>query len=314
MQQTSIYNSKLKGISSFTLNSNGLIKECLLSEYNPVETEYGILIPQYDNSDVRRKYTNSISFYESGAIKSICLHEQTPIVTSAGTFPAELVTFYESGKIKRIFPLNGKISGYWSEEDEYKLAEDFFFNLDIGNLKTKVISIHFYEESFIKSLTLWPQEILEIASSAGTISTRTGISFYRDGKIKSLEPAQPTLVKTPIGKISAFNTAAIGITGDNNSLSFDEKGQIKSIVTSTDIITVRHGWEVNVYGPGYRPSMLDLTKNEVVPLNIHFEEGTVSFSNDDLKYNVNDYEFSIKHVPQFLNIKCGNCDSCTLCG
>ena len=35
---------------------------------------------------------------------------------------AEQVSFYESGALKRIFPLNGTLSGYWTQEDEAKLA------------------------------------------------------------------------------------------------------------------------------------------------------------------------------------------------
>ncbi len=307
--------NSLKGIETYSTYPSGLTQDCMLSEYNEVETAYGVLVPQYDNSEVRRKFTKSLSFYESGQIKSISLHNQTVIDTPAGTLPAELITFYESGAIKRIFPLNGKISGYWSEKDEYSMAEIVTFDLHFGKLTTKIICVHFYENGSINSLTLWPGDSLKIPSPAGAINTRIGLSLYPDGSIKSLEPDHPIIVDTPIGKISAFDTAAIGIHGDTNSLCFNENGSIKSIVTSSDIVRVHKNSKMMIYSPGFRPSMLDSTKNELVPLRLYFQNKSIALGeNTNDTYDMDGCAITIKYIPELLNSKCGNCESCNACG
>jgi hypothetical protein len=38
-----------------------------------------------------------------------------------------LITFYEDGSIESLFPLNGQISAFWSEEEEGALARKFDF-------------------------------------------------------------------------------------------------------------------------------------------------------------------------------------------
>jgi hypothetical protein len=45
-----------------------------------------------------------------------------------GTYPAELVTFYESGNSKRFFPLNGKISAFGARRTRKNLTKSFIFS------------------------------------------------------------------------------------------------------------------------------------------------------------------------------------------
>ncbi|MCX7921890.1 MAG: hypothetical protein N3B21_07765 [Clostridia bacterium] len=312
------YNSKLgllKGIESYSMYDNGVLKECILNEYNELETMYGTLIPQYDNSEARRKYVKSLSFYGGGQLQSISLEKQIDIKTPAGTFPAELITFYQSGSIKRLFPLNGKITGYWTEKDEYNLAKGLAVSFPFGSLTKKIIGIQFYKSGEIKSLTLWPDERVEIPSPAGMINTRIGLSFYPGGSIKSLEPESPVVVNTEIGEIYAYDSSAVGINGDINSLCFYEKGNIESLVTSTDIITVQCNGKTITYGPSFRPSLLDYNKNEIVPLRLYFKDGFIMFEDAGNKaYDISECNFTIKHLPELLNLGCGDCSNCTACG
>ncbi len=303
-----------KEIVGYSEYPDGQLKECMLGACNEVQTPCGILVPQYDNGDMRRKYTKSLSFYKSGAVESISLHKQTPVNTPLGIIPAELITFYESGAVKRIFPLNGKISGYWSENDEYGLAQEFEFSFPFGTIRAKIIGVQFYEAGTVKSLTFWPGESIEIPTRVGIIKTRIGMSLYPDGQIKSLEPAQPVSVCTPIGEITAFNTAAIGINGDVNSLCFDKSGVIKSLVTSSDIITVIKDSKSKIFGPGLQPSLLDSMKNEILPLNLRFQDNYVFLSEgSSLGYNINEHSFVIKHLSELLMRNCGSCESCSGC-
>ena len=49
-------------------------------------------------------------YYDNGGIKSIYAQEPVKIKTSIGIIKAEFITFYESGAIKRIFPVYGGTS------------------------------------------------------------------------------------------------------------------------------------------------------------------------------------------------------------
>ncbi len=88
--------SEIKGITSFTTYDSGELKECRLEEYNLISTKYGDFVPQYGDPGIRRKQLKALSFYKSGKIRSISLERQTEISTSIGTFPAELITFFET--------------------------------------------------------------------------------------------------------------------------------------------------------------------------------------------------------------------------
>ncbi|MDP4182358.1 MAG: hypothetical protein Q8942_14870 [Bacillota bacterium] len=304
----------INGISTCDFYENGQIKEFALDTYNEISTEFGILAAQYNDSNLRKKFTKSLSFYKNGSLKSIALNEQTKIKTPAGIFPAELLVFYESGAIKRLFPLNGKITGYWSEEDEYELAPILFLNLSFGKIKTKVISIYFYETGEIKGITLWPKDQLKVLTPAGLVTVRIGITFYPDGSIKSMEPNIPVSVNTPIGKLEAFNSSAIGIHGDSNSLCFSSNGRLKSLMTSTDKVIVRDNTgKVISYEPSLKPNMFDLGKMELHPLNIEFFDNKVRFENIH-EHEIENCSFQISQSSAILGVSgCGDCSSCNSC-
>lgn len=265
MKELSTKYGTVKGIVSVQYYRTGEIESCVVEERNELDTSYGKLIPQYEDDGVRRKYTSSLSFYRDGALKSITLQQATVINTLVGPISAEHVILYPSGNVKRVFPLNGKITGYWTEEDEYGLAEDNTFVFPMGEVRAKVIGVYFYDGGEVKSLTIWPQERLRIHSPIGTIEVRYGMSFYSDGQLLSCEPANPTPVKTPIGTMAAFDTTAIGVNADQNSLSFTTSGSIQSLVTSLNQVevTTKDG-SVYVFTPDMIPSLFNPDKMDIL--------------------------------------------------
>jgi hypothetical protein len=306
---------ELRGISGLELFADGSIQACMVQERNELETPYGLLVPQYDDGNVRRKYTDSISFYKNSNIKSIALHQQTAIQTSIGLFPAELITFYESGKLKRLFPLNGKITGYWTEENEYELSQEYDFQFIFGNFQANIISIYYYENDAVKGLTFWPTVSVSISTPVGKIDTRIGLSLYPNGKLKSLEPHTPLLVNTPIGNIEAYDPQPIGIHGDNNSLVFYDDGRIKSLISSNVMVSISDpNGKKAIYGPQLKPSLLDDSSMDVIPLHIDFSDGTVGIGNKLLThYEMDKYSFAINTLPKMLSNKCKDCSMCESC-
>ena len=101
-----------------------------------LSTPYGDLAPQYEAEDMGRRQLNPFYFYKNGAIKSVPLQTQTLLRTPVGGIPAELVIFYESGSVKRIFPLDGKLSGFWTAKNEFELAEEMTVESPIGSLRS----------------------------------------------------------------------------------------------------------------------------------------------------------------------------------
>lgn len=301
----------LKALSWSSSHDNGQIRDCVINEKIDLDTPLGILTPQYEHAGVRRKHTYSVSFYENGKIRRIALNEQTYVQTPVGSLPAELITFYETGSIKRLFPLNGLISGYWDEDDEYGLAPELTLDLPIGSFKTKAIGIAFYEDGAVRSLTLWPREMLAIQTPIGKQNIRTGFALYRNGCIKSFEPARPVPVTTPIGLITAYDTNATGITGDMNSFVFTDDGRIKSLTTSNTQITVTGPGGTKIFSPLY---IREMAAHELFfqPLKIEFDKGKVRFNGQD-EYLIKECSFKPEPFARTAKKSCSDCSSCKQC-
>ncbi len=290
------------------LYANGAVLSCSPCDEFIFKIDAGELVPQYSTDDLRRKTVQSLHFYENGTLKSVPLEKTTPVFTPAGIISAEMVTFYESGKIKRVFPLNGKLSGYWAQEDEAALAEVITVSTPLGPVSAKVISLCFYEDGGLRSLTLWPGDSLTVKLPQGSFKTRVGISFGPDGKVKSLEPDEPAFVKTPIGSITAYDPDAVGINGDSNSLVFAENGNISQVVsTLTSITAVSVDGRKYVFTPKYRESLCGDGETEVIPMIVNFDEEGVLVRHTPEAEPVNmhfaDYEFSTApFLPQLNNM------------
>jgi len=234
-------------------HDNGALKSCAPAGPALLATPLGALPVQHSTDDLRRRTVQALYFHEDGSIKHLPLETPTEISTPAGPLLAELVTFHENGALARVFPLNGKLSGYWTQEDEGRLAGPVTLATPLGTVTAKILGASFYLEGALHSLTLWPGEILDVATPAGRIATRIGLSFRPDGTLRSVEPARPQPVATPVGMVQAFDLDACGIHGDANSLAFAPDGVVSGVATSlTQLIAVGRDGAERRFTPGSR--------------------------------------------------------------
>jgi hypothetical protein len=271
----------LSGVEFRTLYSNGKTDGCLVNRENTLETPYGKLIPQYEAEDMGRRPVKPFYFYKNGAIKSIALQTQSLIRTPVGGVPAELVTFHESGSIKRVFPLDGHLSGFWTSKNEFELAETVTIESPVGSLSAKFIGLQFYESGALKSVTLWPGESLMIASPVDSMRVRTGIAFYEDGRVRSLEPAGIVKVQTPVGIMTAYDNDPQGIHGDLNSLQFSPDGSVEALKTTSEeiIVTDQLGNE-HLFAPALKDNPCGTERKVIVPMKVAFSEGRIIIEGD----------------------------------
>jgi hypothetical protein len=303
----------LRGCREVENAPDGEVKCCNFSEENRLETDCGILTPQYGPEDVRKKYIKALSFFPNGQIQRVALEKQTEIQSPIGDFPAELLTFYKGGEINRIFPLNGKISGFWTEQDEEQLAVPLHFSFYFGEFTAKIISIHFYQSGNIQSITLFPGEIIDLQTPVGKLKVRTGLSLYENGALQSVEPAAPSLISTKVGTLHAFDSNCIGISADRNSLRFDEKGNVVQMKSATDKIIIQTpNAQLETIIPMEKPDPLNDNATVTIPLKIEFQDTTVSlFDSEPHIYSLEDSAFTILQIP--LISSCVDCSSCSQC-
>lgn len=267
----------------------------IFTERMEIKTPVGVIIPQHSVDDHGRRVLKPVNFYDNGNIKKAPLQEAADIETKYGKISAELVMFYDDETLKKLFPLNGKLSGYWSEKDEYTLAENLELQLPCGTIKAKIINLVFYKNGNIKSITLWPQETVEVKTPLGTMRIRVGISFYEDGSVKSVEPAEPYTVETKIGPISAYDNDPEGIMGDINSLQFNNQGEVTALSTTQNAIILRNeaGGEVR-YSPYKKESLCSENVAVTIPLQIEFTGETVRFNHSaSEEYNLSECAFEV---------------------
>lgn len=311
MEKLSTKYGELTAVSYIETYPDGNIRGCVVTEKNEIETMYGVMVPQYLNDEERRKHINSLKFHHNGNLQSISLHEQTQIETPLGTFPAEYITFYEDGSLRSIFPLNGKLSGYWTEEKEYALAEEFTFNFPFGQFTQKIISIKFYQNGAVRSITFWPKDCVKIQSPLGEVWVQIGLELYPNGQLKSFEPYDAMLVDTPIGKILAYDQDALGIHGDSNSIRFYEDGTLASIITSTDKIEVTDkDGNKKEYQPSLIPNWCNESIMQPVPMVIEFIDNKARFNKSCKdEYDIKEYNFKIETIYD-ISSTCGSCSDC----
>lgn len=240
-------------------------------------TQHGRFTPQHTSDDLRKREIQPVGYHECGTVKSIPLETQTTVTTPGGEMPAELVTFHENGVLNRVFPLNGRLSGYWSQEDEAGLAVPVQLNTPVGPVTAIIISVGFYDTGALRSLTLWPGETVCIETPAGVIESRIGVCFTPDGQLRSVEPARPLSIQTPAGDIKAFDPDAVGVNGDCNSLVFDRDGTVMSVTTTlTKLTAVHENGTTTSFTPQTRESLCGDSETEVVPMTLGFDPARVS--------------------------------------
>ncbi|MDP8306423.1 MAG: hypothetical protein RAO75_07985 [Candidatus Chlorobium antarcticum] len=264
---------ELSGFTFRELASNSKMDGGFMTEYNELQSPLGNLVPQYEAEDMGRRSVKPICFYKDGSLKSLPLQSQTILQTPAGPMPAELVTFYRSGAIKRIFPLDGKLSGFWSWENEFKLAVEIAFSTSSGTFATKIIAAQFYESGALKSITLWPGQRITVNTPLGSFNARKGVAFYENGSIRSFEPLKKIELPTPIGTFTAYDNEPNGIHGDTNSVQFSEEGAITGLSTVDNAIAVYPESDSApiLLRPGVKNNVCGDERKVSVPMRIQFE-------------------------------------------
>ncbi|MFA5658819.1 MAG: hypothetical protein WC900_05995, partial [Oscillospiraceae bacterium] len=286
----------LGGVASHSCYESGEIRDVILNDKNMILTHVGELVPYYTETP-RRKHKSSLSFHKNGLVKSVSLENQQEIVTPIGEFPAELVTFYETGELHRLFPLDGQISGFWTEKDEGALNIPFSFEFDFGAFSAMLVGICFYKSGNVKSITLFPGEAITLDLPWGKTNVKTGFSLFESGRLHTLEPAVPSPVNTPVGKINAFDAQANGITADSCSLCLSDEGKVLSLITSSDCIAVQTSdGKMKLFSPLKKISPLDDETEITLGMSVSFdyEKNTVTIAGKDTcTYCISDCGFNI---------------------
>jgi len=306
----------LGGVSSMDRSPNGSLKSVNLTEKNVIVTHAGELYAAYTQT-ARRKHKPSVEFYENGLVKAVALEEQQEVLTPIGELPAELVTFYESGELHRVFPVDGQISGFWSEEEERAMNIPLSFDFGFTTFTALLSCLCFYKSGAIKSVTLFPDEIITVDTPLGTFTVRHGFSLYETGELKSFEPSVPVHIQTPVGLLTAFDTMSVGVSADENSVTLSEGGQVIGVKTNANRIMAQvDGGPVRWHSPVQKPHPCSDELPYYQPLELTFDDESITITDD----KAHTYPLSISHfsVSTFADGSMGcspaDCASCTLCG
>ncbi len=302
------------GVDTFTCYPQGEIAGLRLSEKNMVVTEVGELVPAYTETN-RRKNKPSVEFERDGMVTSVALEKQQEIKTPIGELPAELVKFYPTGELHRVFILDGQISGFWTEEDERKLNIPLSFDLGFSKFQAMINGLCFYKNGEIKSITLFPGERISVESPVGRVETKVGLSLYESGSLKSVEPAEPVIVKTPIGSIAAYDPDQIGLNADINSLSFTEDDLVHSLVTCDNAVFVQTEEGVlEKYTPYIKSHPLYDDVLTVSGMKLEFDYQTNELVIGNHRYSLKTCAFTIEPFQRpGMHCSPSDCANCSLC-
>lgn len=293
---------------------DGRVRSCVPGGPIRVRTPLGELTAQHATDDMRRPKIEPIEFHPGGALKSLALEERTVVSTPAGDIAAELVTFYPCGGLRRVFPLNGKLSGYWNEKDEARLAEPVSIATPAGTVTARLVNVQFFPSGAIRSLTLWPGETVDIDTPIGRRSARIGLAFHKSGALRSFEPDRMIPVPTPLGEMEAFDPDALGVHGDLGSLSFHEDGSVAGLATPLNTVTVAlPDGRARAFAPEEVPSLCDERVKDIKALRISFPPGTIVFDQASREsFPLAGHRFSVGRLARDclgpIGYDCGICD------
>lgn len=271
-------------VEVYAVDEAGRPAQLRFHERVELDTAVGPLVPFHDDSrdDQRRPNPKpAVCLHPNGQIASLPLENRTPITTPLGVVEVELVTFYENGALKRIFPLNGKLTGFWSEADEARLAKAIPMPLPGGTTALiKPLNCLFYPSGALKAITLWPGDSVEIETPLGKAQARVGVAFHESGALASFEPTAPWKVETPIGRIAAYDPDPEGVCGDVNSIGFFPDGAISHLTSVDDRVfaTGPDGKTVE-FKPVRTPCRCSEDgEDHLLPVFVTFADGEVRFA------------------------------------
>jgi hypothetical protein len=273
---------------------NGALRSCIPLE--PFRVRYGdhLLVAQYQEEPPRRIVVPQVAFHQNGKLKDITLQTPTLISTAIGTLPAERITFYDDGHLRRVFSTAGKPNATWTEDDEMTLCPKQSLILPTGPIEAKFIGISFFPSSKVRSVTLWPKETVTVSTPLGNFPARIGIAFHENGQLRAFEPARTLELPTPIGIIPAFHALAVGIHGDRGSVEFTVKGHLKAVLSDDCRILVqsKKGEVIAVHKPKEILSRCEESATERLPMNLSFD--TDAFSIDGQTYALDQCDVAIE--------------------
>ncbi|WP_196602504.1 hypothetical protein [Pectinatus frisingensis] len=266
---------RLYNCRNIAYHKNGHVAECICQNKSLIRLNNLTLLPYYTENE-RRKLSPSIKFYPDGTLKSVYLEKQVSINTPLGLTAAELITFYPDGGLCRVFPLNGKISAYWSEDREINLLGKMTFPLSVGTFTTRPMCFHFYKNGHLKSLTLQSTERITINTPVGHLKIKCGFSLYKDGQLCSAEPASAQKLLTPIGHLTCCDPNSIGLSADSGSLIFTESGALQQLKTIDIINIIDSGNCRHSFVPDRIPNPLNENALLTLPLTVNFSINTIT--------------------------------------
>lgn len=196
-----------------------------------VKTKYGSFTCCSDASDLRKKYRCPVEYHLNGEVKSIYLQDAEEVSLPEGRFQAELLTFYEDGSIKRLFPRYGQLSSYWSVEDEVEEAPEYVFTVNGQDLKIRPQCLYFYPSGKIRSVTIWPTDSVTVNTPKGPVTSKLGFEIYENRAIRSIEPSFGTVFDTEYGKAKPFMIRKHMLHAEDASTRFDNTGNLTSFAT-----------------------------------------------------------------------------------
>jgi len=261
-------------------NEDESLESALIHSQLEWELPCGWLTPQYLAEDAGRRNHAWVHFHPNGALKTLPLQSRTPVNVGEEILPAELVTFYDTGEVRRVFPSSGKLSGFWTEEQEGAVTPIVTLAAGIASITAKLISAEFFPSGILSNVALWPGETVSLHTNVGTIHARSGISFFENGCLRSYEPATTIDVETPIGMLTAYDTNAVGIAGDLNSLRFNRLGAVESLITMNCTLQVEEaGQPMLEFRPKQIQSYCSEGDTELIGLHVYFLESKLIIGN-----------------------------------
>ncbi len=295
----------LRGVSAAAFWPDGTTPRSLsVVEENVLESPLGPLVPLWLPDEKRHPRVEPVAFHKNGMFRALPLQKQAVVPTPAGPVPAELLVFHPSGALARVFPLAGKLSGFWNWRDEYALSTPLMVPLPAaqgGAREMHVVGLNFHESGKLAGLTIWPDDTLELTTPLGPATARNGAAFYEDGALASFEPAAPLEVDTPIGRLTAFDPDPEGISGDLGSVAFAPDGRLTHICTVSERIAIKlpDGGE-RVFSPDVKAGLCDDTDELPAPLAVVFEAGRVLIGPDAEPFPLDAGGFEIRPMPRAL--------------
>jgi hypothetical protein len=262
----------------------GYGRQCVPSAPSALLTTCGRLVVRHELEPPRFAEVPAVSTFDSGSLRSVVMAQRTLLATPLGAIPAEQVTFYENGSVRRIFPVAGKTGAYWTEEQEGELCPVIALPTPLGLVEARFVSILLHPSGALRSFALWPRLSVELTTPSGRLPCRFGASFYEQGALRSIEPARPVELQTPIGPMMAFDGSAIGIHGDHGSVGFAPDGRVSRLKTESSWVDAELADKTTRrYEPRLVPSMCSDEAMEWQPLTVSFDDEVATLDGERLK-------------------------------